>query len=383
MGKYDKLFARYKRYEGPPGDPEQWSRAAQSLVNSRGASLQDSLQALGLSTMPKSLPELSLARRKIMAKRHPDVGGTEAQAVAINAAYNHLSSLFSVTQPVVGPTVTPPGFNPRVITPPRCVWDLPENLDDPNLIADVKIDGERFLMYINLNPYSGDKVTTLLSKYLSKITKQFGNRSAAHPDIAHAYPGLDGTILDGELFQGRFIAFDIPFHNGKDLRKLPLRERRIVLKQVITQMANPQVQLIQSFTKDIYAKFLEITQAGGEGLVVKDLNAVYGQNWAKLKKSYDVSCVVTGLNNTAKGCGSFTISVYKAGKLVEVGRVNGGNESFVGRVVDVFAQELTVHGKIRHATFHRFRNDIQPTECTDIKLRDDLKKAARANRKRE
>lgn len=43
---------------------------------------------------------------------------------------------------------------------------------------------------------------------------------------------LNKTILDGELFEKKFYAFDILFLGGKDLRKLNLSERIIKLEEV-------------------------------------------------------------------------------------------------------------------------------------------------------
>jgi ATP-dependent DNA ligase len=215
----------------------------------------------------------------------------------------------------------------------------------------------------------------------SKVTRRYGDRSAGLPQIARFYPGLDGTVLDGELFNGHFYAFDIPFHKGADLRQRPLRERRLALAAALHEMCNPLVIPVPTWASGIEAMFTHVTSHGGEGLVVKDLEAPYGERWAKMKKSYTVSCVVTALNPGAAG-GSFTLSVYDRGALVEVGRAIGGNESFLGRVVDAFAQEVTAHGRLRHASFHRFRDDVEPEACTLDKLRADLKGAARTNRRR-
>lgn len=124
--------------------------------------------------------------------------------------------------------------------------------------------------------------------------------------------------------------------------------------------------------------------------------AVYGSNWAKLKKSYDVSCIITGFRdgiNALDGMvGSFILSVYNGDDLVEVGAVKLGKnklheevtankEKYLGKVVDVYAQELTVHNKLRHATFHRIREDgMNPGDCTLEKLKADMRKVAKSKR---
>lgn len=386
---------RYKTHDGPRGNPDEWKRMAEAMVMRPDTAKL--LAVLGLTDMPDTMVALQKARRNAMVKSHPDknLGSATANAdsASINEAFTYLSKNFAPAD--TASKIATVGADGRLVHPPACNWDLPLNLDDPNLIADLKIDGERMEMYLNTNPYTEEKTTTLLSKYLSPITKQYGNRSV--PSINCDYPGMNGTILDGELFQGRFYAFDIPFYKGKDIRKLPLRQRRETLKKAILEMGNPLVRLITSWTKDFGRIFQTVVGAGGEGLVIKDLRAAYGEKWAKYKKSYDVSCVVSGFRDgtgALKGLvGALLISVFKDGKFVEVGSVKPGSNddhekitddraAYFGKVVDVFAQELTVNGKLRHATFHRFRDDINPKDCTVEKLQKDFKKAARTDRKK-
>lgn len=397
--KYQKLFDRYKRStDGKRGSPDEWARQANAVQTKLSGALALHLVTLGLDSLPATLPELTKVWKKAMVKAHPDKGGTHEEAQALNGAYTALSQILTSARPITASSApvysSPTVSNSKILHPPRCTWLVPEDLTDPNLIADLKIDGERVVAYLNENPYTSAGQTTLLTRCIGKHTKRYGDKSI--PTIATSYSGLDGTILDGELFQGRLIVFDIPFHNGQDLRQQPLRARREVLKQVVAQMANPLVELIQSWSGiDLLAKFLEVTGAGGEGLIIKDANAAYGVNWGKLKKSYDVSVVITGFTEGLKSLkgliGSFKLSVWKNGKLVEVGNakcednaqhlaVTANRAAYLGKVIDVFAQEMTVHGKLRHATFYRMRPDLNDTEVTADRMVDAFKQAARANR---
>jgi hypothetical protein len=51
---------------------------------------------LGLMDYPRTLDELKQARRKVMRKYHPDLGGSTNEAVAINSAYNNLLGRLAV-----------------------------------------------------------------------------------------------------------------------------------------------------------------------------------------------------------------------------------------------------------------------------------------------
>jgi ATP-dependent DNA ligase len=392
--KAEKLFARYKRNPtGKRGSPEEWAKAAQAL-QAKATNIAAHLAVFGFSTLPTQ-EELSKARKKAMLTAHPDKGGTTEEATKINEAFMAISALLEPA-PFKESTKENQGKPFSIIHPPRCDWELPENLDDPNLVADIKIDGERAVMYLHLNPYTGERVTTLLTRHVSKHTNQYGTRKLAH--FQGAPESLEGTILDGELFQGDYIAFDIPFYKGQDLRNRPLWERKQTLALAVKEIDLPNVKVVEFFTGNLKKHFERVTGAGGEGLVVKDKRAAYGNSWAKLKKSYDVSCVITGFRDglgSLKGyVGSFLVSIYKEGKLVEVGAVKLGKNSlheevtknkmdYLGRVIDVFIQELTVHEKFRHATFFRFRDDVNPEDCTLEKVKKELRGKAKTERSHE
>jgi bifunctional non-homologous end joining protein LigD len=192
------------------------------------------------------------------------------------------------------------------------------------------------------------------------------------------------------------------FFRGKDVRMLALLERRKILEAVVERMDNEFVETIPQFSGDINAHFQRIVANGGEGLIVKDLRQAYGCSWSKMKKVYDVSCVISGFKpgngKYADSIGSLAISVYHDNKLVEIGFASGFDDSiredmrknfkkYQGKVVDVFVQEIqdskrskdNVVGRVRHPTFHRFRNDVNAKDCTSEKLLSDLKAAKTKN----
>ena len=398
----ERLFSRYQTYEGEPGSPEQWANQAKTLLRSNTGG---SLSILGLSSMPSSLDELKRIRRTVMMSIHPDRGGSDKEAAEINAAYDKLAKIFTLATP--RPTPVDATKAKGLVTPPRCTGD--KTAETPNHIAELKLDGERFILYLGFDPYGRNKFpNTILSRHKSTYDGTHTDRSGNVPHITNvSYASLNATVLDGEIFLKDFdttasimgsneaealdkqkpqklvyYVFDIPFYKGEDIRKKPLSERKQILAQVVSEMNNPHVQLIPEYKKDFMKAFTDITSNGGEGLIVKDIRSGYGQEWAKLKKSFDVSCIVTGyrMGKDKDYIGSFAVSVYDGSNLLEVGFVSGyaclekDIDKYMGKVIDVYAHELTKQKKLRMPTFHRFRTDLNPEDCTFEKLCDDFTK---------
>lgn len=316
----------------------------------------------------------------------------------------------------------------NLILPPRCVADLPDDLEQPHLVSEVKLDGSRYMLYLGkgVDPYERQKLNALLSRQVSKVDNKHVDKTANIPHItALHYPGLEGTVLDGECFLNDFAttmsimgsgpavavekqeqsgwltyrAFDIPTYRGKDIRGLPLSERRKVLEHVVKQMnaeGADDVQVIEQWTDDHERHFQEVVSAGGEGLIIKDLRAGYGVSWSKKKKSYEVSCFISGFKpgkgKYAAGVGAIAVSVYdEEGNAIEVGFASGFSDvirakmtaepkAYMHKVVDLYAHELSKDLRLRHPTYFRFRDDLDETDCTMMKLRADLSKGVKSKR---
>lgn len=315
----------------------------------------------------------------------------------------------------------------KLYPPSRCTAALPTDFDKRYLIGEEKLDGSRYVLYLGCDPYGRQSENALLSRRVSVKDGKHVDRTENVPHFTKvSYAGLEGTVLDGEVMASDFLktnsvlnsgpqlaiqkqeengflkynVFDVMAFRGQDIRGLPLEKRRKVLEEVIKRMENEHVKVIPQFTEGLQDHFANIVEGGGEGIIVKDIRQGYGCGWSKMKKSYDVSCVVSGWkpgNGKYKDAiGALTLSVFKDGKLVEVGFASGFDdalrqkmsenfEEYKGRVVDVFAQEVQKRdrngvGRLRHPTFHRFRDDLEPSTITLEKLDKDLSARARSNR---
>lgn len=77
----------YKTQNGARGSRSQWQEKAARL-RKRMTSADQSLAILGLTEIPMTIGVLKRARREAMKKAHPDRGGSEQQAQAVNEAYD-------------------------------------------------------------------------------------------------------------------------------------------------------------------------------------------------------------------------------------------------------------------------------------------------------
>lgn len=315
----------------------------------------------------------------------------------------------------------------ELVTPATAASAIDLDLSDPKMVAEEKIDGARYLFYIGSDPYGSDRKVALLSRR-KNTAGTYTDRAAQVPHIAKAYPGLEGTILDGEVFlndcpttvgiitsgpevalkkqeaQGylTYHVYDCMAYCGHETRLKTLKDRQKIMAAAVDAMNNPYVKIVPRLEgDDIEEIFNRVVDGGGEGLVVKNLYAPYGVSWYKLKKSYDISVVITGFQPGRPGqyegqVGALLLSVYEGDRLVEVGKTSGFSnemrakitaapEAYLNTVIDVFMQEMTPGvpcGRLRHPSFHRERPDMLPTDATYQALLDNVAAAKRARAQR-
>lgn len=158
--------------------------------------------------------------------------------------------------------------------------------------------------------------------------------------------------------------------------------------------------------------FEEIVSAGGEGVVLKDSAAPYGRGWTKRKKAMTFDVVITGFtegNGKFEGLvGAVQYGVWTNDQVVEIGQCSGMSDGdtqwvngltgqpctpnsphsriipidvltpqqegtrlwfsahrndLVGQVMEVRANGVTRHGRLRHPQFVRLRKDKKPQQC--------------------
>jgi bifunctional non-homologous end joining protein LigD len=136
----------------------------------------------------------------------------------------------------------------------------------------------------------------------------------------------------------QYFIFDVPFLGGMDLRKVPLRSRRLVLKELFAARTGPSLHLSEDFQaapKDMVAA---ACQMGLEGIMLKRGNGPYTSgrtdSWLKLKCGARQEFIVIGFTDrtNAKGeVGSLLLGYHQEGRLRYGGSVGTGWSASTGR----------------------------------------------------
>jgi bifunctional non-homologous end joining protein LigD len=205
-----------------------------------------------------------------------------------------------------------------------------------------------------------------------------------------------------------YFVFDLPFYEGRDLRGLPLSDRRALLASVLEKKGSDQLRFSADFVADPASILQSACKMGLEGLIAKRADAPYvsdrTETWLKLKCRRRQEFVIAGFTDrgdvpTAREVGSLLLGVHDAeGQLVSAGSVGTGWDSSTaadlkkrlvrleeptspfsagpakpGRwskrvagterwvkpqlVAEVSFAEWTLDGQVRHATFVALRSD--------------------------
>ena len=166
-----------------------------------------------------------------------------------------------------------------------------EPFDDPDWLFDIKYDGFRALCYLERG----------CCRLVSRNGNDFRRFDALAAEVAAALRA-DEAILDGEviaadatgrpqfydLLRGRlppaYVAFDLLWIDGVDLRPKPLSERRAVLRGLLPE--GPLVIAEAVSVEGRGCELLELMRGDDlEGIVAKRLADPYGPRarWLKIK----------------------------------------------------------------------------------------------------
>lgn len=222
---------------------------------------------------------------------------------------------------------------------------------DPNWIFEPKMDGIRALALCQ-----GNEVH-LITRSGKDQTSQFPE-VAAHLKMQNIWAVLDGEIVafeDGRpgftpmmkrfhLKDGLslaeadrtwpcvFYAFDLLHREGCNLRGLPLRVRKRLLRQMV--LPTERVQVVEHLEQDGALFYAAVVAAGFEGMMAKrgdsryDSSGTKSPTWLKLKHTstgdFVVGGVLPGEGSRADTFGSLAIGEWEEGRLIYRGRVGSG-----------------------------------------------------------
>jgi len=308
--------------------------------------------------------------------------------------------------------------------PPR-----PDYVPQLATLVDTPPSGDEWLHEIK---YDGYRIGARVRKgRVSLYTRNGNDWTGAFPEIANAVGklGLDDALIDGEvavvLPDGRtsfqalqntgagdnrgtlvYFAFDLLRLDGKDPARLPLEDRKAMLKKLVGGRSTGRIRFSEHIDGNGEAFFAEACRAGLEGIVSKRRDQVYraGRHggWVKTKCVQRQEFVVGGFTDPEgmrAGIGALLIGYYDGDRLVFCGKVGTGfthklalelrarlegieqktcpfatpPAGWLGRnahwvkpqlVCEVVFTEWTTDGKIRHPSFQGLRSDKDPQEIT-------------------
>lgn len=328
---------------------------------------------------------------------------------------------------------------------------LKKHIEDNETVAEQKFDGHRGL--IHLTPEGNRLFSRRVSKdgWFSENTDQI-----PHIRDTHKSSEYYGTIIDGEVLLpiahctcrdvqsvtgakldkaityqlnngfAFLSAFDILYYKGINVMRMPYWKRKLLLLNVIEEMNSPFIRFCQLYaTKRTHERLAELSKGklgehltlvedyeelfrnflkeGKEGLIIKNINAIYEQkrtkSFVKMKAHKTYDCVIMGYDDPTEvvdftknktkpedwlywesnekdifhdgmpknfdideicpvtkfyaygWIGAIVFGVWKDGELVEVGRASGMDEEvrreisenkqkYLGTVVEIEAQGI-------------------------------------------
>lgn len=291
--------------------------------------------------------------------------------------------------------------------------------DDASWVAEEKKNGWRFLMH-----FGGELERVYMTgRRVSSVTESLSEKGLCAPCLwpSSDMARLEYTVIDGEVMppegasfhdiagimnvdpedaaleiqrlgKPSYAAFDVLFFNGRDVREMAYLERQAILGEIVEGC---QSELITQVPRGpaTAETFDRIVAQGGEGVILKNIFAPYGESgaWVKVKKVVTVDVVVTGFTDAREGktgkylgqIGAVVVGVYlKDGTLCEIGQVSGMDDAtrlhmtanpgqWIGTVVEVEAQEFG-RERLLHPRWKRARPESNVRDCTYEKMMSDF-----------
>lgn len=211
--------------------------------------------------------------------------------------------------------------------------------DDKGWMYEVKWDGYRALAFMNESEVElksrNDK--SFSEKYypVYDALKKLNLNAVLDGEVVVV--GANGQANFGALQNWRseadgdlvYYVFDILWYDGKDLKDLPLTERKAILHQILPEGDKVQI------SKDFDTSGIEMLEAakkmGLEGIMAKRKSSTYEtkrtKDWLKIKANKRQEVVIGGFTkneDTKKLCSSILVGVYEGKKLIYTGKVGTG-----------------------------------------------------------
>lgn len=353
------LIKEHDEYERKPGDPAITEEAPDSVVtdrgldeiakqedhvwSSKGAADQDTkVQTKATSVQTKvektsSIASAASSKKSSSTARKPAVkeapSANSAIAIPAKAAEEKL------------PAFIPPQLATQADEPPtQTTW-----------LHELKLDGYRIQARLDGASKDGDKV-----QLLTRTGLDWTHRMKAIAATVAALPAstaiLDGEVVvvdaegltsfanlqaafkDGEKHPLTYFVFDLLHLNGRNLRTLPLEQRKAMLAKLLEgNTSDETIRLSEHLDADGARVFQKACSLHAEGIVSKLGSATYTsgrtRSWLKIKCALQQEFVIGGFtlpSNGMHGVGALLLGYYerdkngKTAKLIYAGRTGTG-----------------------------------------------------------
>jgi bifunctional non-homologous end joining protein LigD len=233
----------------------------------------------------------------------------------------------------------PESLSPQLAT----LVDQPPSAPD-DWLFEIKFDGYRLLARIDgknvrLVTRNGNDWTHKLQPLHDALLKMklppgwydgeiVVNDAKGRPDFGLLQNAFDNERT-GDIV---YYLFDIPYHAGRDLRHVPLEQRRAVLASVLEKSPSDTVRYSVTMEAPPHEMIAAACRMGLEGIIGKRRDAPYSsrrnRDWIKLKCGLRQEFVIGGYTDpqgSRKGFGSLLLGTYdEDGKLHYAGNVGSG-----------------------------------------------------------
>lgn len=268
------------------------------------------------------------------------------------------------------PTATFTDIRPQLLTPIE-ERDLTIFLHDPAFIAQIKHDGERRLLVVDVDAIYGT------NRKGQRITL---SQAIATDALQLAVPRDGRTILDGEQIGDCLYVWDILERDGANLRTTPLRQRQVALSALLEGLGeNASIRPVESAASyDAKCTLLErVRQQGLEGVVFKHATSRYiegrpasGGDWRKYKLTASATVRVAG---HTPGKRSVALEVIDRGVWRDVGNVTipaNHDVPEIGALCEVeYLYVANVGGCLFQPVYKGVRFDQDENDCDASQLK--------------
>lgn len=288
---------------------------------------------------------------------------------------------------------------------------------DPEYVYDLKWDGVRCLAYVDMGNVQlinrrGVDITFRYPEIIGTLGVQFSNERIVLdgeivclgedglPDFArvHRRDAQQSATAIPRLMQeapATYMAFDILYYQGDDLRGRPYVTRRALLGSLgstwgtLDTLPAKSHLAVSTSSEDGKAMWTYILDKGLEGLIAKRKSSHYraGRNsaWTKLKPTRTITAMVSGVDKgkgwRADSFGALHLSLVGADStLVQIGKVGTGFKQAdldlvqeriaTGQplIIEVGFQDVSPDRKLRFPVFKGIRDDMTVMDCTEDQL---------------